>query len=223
MLTADLHLHSLYSKDSCNGIEWMIRRCRKVGVNCVACTDHNTTQGAFELMRKAPFRVIVGEEIDTGQGEIIGLFLKKEIIPNLGIMKTVSEIKTQQGLVYLPHPTSSSRKSQLCVDELMRVQELVDIVETFNPRTLKERTDRNWLESLLSSGRIVKGAGSDSHSPYEIGNVLISMDDFSSPEGFLKSLSKASFSCKRNPYWMRVLMNRKTRAILRKALWKMPY
>jgi hypothetical protein len=99
-----------------------------------------------------------------------------------------------------------------------RLKEFVDVVETFNSRTISETPDRGWLDELLSSDRIVKSAGSDAHSPYEIGNVLIRMDEFHSPESFLESLRGAHFSYRKSPYWKRLFTNSKSRRMLRR-LW----
>ena len=220
MLIADLHTHTIYSYDSCNRIDWVIKRCNKVGINCLACTDHNLIDGALELQRKAPFRIIVGEEVDTGEGEIIGLFLKGQVAPNLGISKTIHEIKMQGGLVYVPHPFSIHRNFSLNLDELKDLSSFIDIVEFFNPRTIGEAEDRSWFDDLLSSGKVVKAAGSDAHSPYELGNVLIEMEDFHTKHQFLRCLAGAHFSFKKTSYLMRVLMNHKTRKIIRRYLWK---
>ena len=218
MLIADLHAHTIYSYDSCSRIEWIIKRCHKIGINCLACTDHNLIDGAFELQRKAPFRVIVGEEVNTGEGEIIGLFLKRWIAPNLGISKTIHEIKMQGGLVYVPHPFSINKNFSLNLDELTKLSSSIDIVEVFNSRTTSETKDRRWFDGLLSSGKFVEAAGSDAHSPYELGNVLIEMENFHTKHEFLTSLANGHFYCKKTSPLLRVLMNHKIRKILRRFI-----
>jgi len=47
--------------------------------------------------------VIVGSEISTERGEIIGLFLKEEIKPG-NVQEVISEIKEQNGIIVIPHP-----------------------------------------------------------------------------------------------------------------------
>lgn len=215
MLTADLHCHTIYSPDSCNKTTWIIERCLKVGITCLAVTDHNRIEGAFELERKAPFRIIVGEEIDTGEGEIIGLFLKDWIAPGKGLEKTIQEIKEQGALVYLPHPLSVSRDSTLNVARIRNLYSEIDIVEVFNARTRKESSDHGWLSDWLGSSGVVKSAGSDAHSPYELGNVLIEMDDFSSGKEFLRSLLRARSYVKKSSPYLRLIMNHKVRKALR--------
>jgi predicted metal-dependent phosphoesterase TrpH len=201
----------------------MIARCRKVGINCLACTDHNEIEGAFELKRKAPFRIVVGEEVNTGEGEIVGLFLNKWIAPNLGIKNTIEEIKSQDGLVYIPHPLSASRNASLNKDKVIEMSAYVDIIETFNARTRKERNDSAWLDNLLTQGKIVKAAGSDAHYPRELGNVRIEMQEFETNKDFLKSLAEANMHYRKTSKILRIIMNHRTRKIIRKLLWKKQY
>ena len=57
-------------------IDILVDRCVRRGVNCLAVTDHNTIQGALAVQQIAPFKVIIGEEIKTNQGENHRPFLK---------------------------------------------------------------------------------------------------------------------------------------------------
>ena len=220
MLKADLHSHTVYSYDCCNSIDGIIKKCNKVGINCLAVTDHNEIKGAFELQKHAPFRVIIGEEIDTGEGEVTGLFLNKLISPGQGIHKTIDLIKSQNGIVYIPHPLSISRNEMLNIPKILERIGEIDIIEYFNSRTLKESRDKDWLDELFLNGKVIKGAGSDAHAIYELGNVIIELDHFEDSDGFLKSLSSARFHLKKTQGINRLIMNHRTRKILRK--WMLP-
>ncbi len=215
MLKSDLHCHTVYSPDSCNRLNWVVRRCKRAGITCLAVTDHDEIQGAFELQKIAPFSVIPGEEVDTGQGEIIGLFLRQRIRPMQGIKDTIGEIRSQGGLVYLPHPLSLCRNQPLDVGVIQGFLSQVDIVEVFNSRNLHESTDHAWLAEWIRRGRVVISAGSDAHAPHELGNVLIEMDGFSSPQEFLRSLARARFSVKKTSPFLRAVMNHRVRRIIR--------
>jgi predicted metal-dependent phosphoesterase TrpH len=215
-VTADLHTHSITSYDSCNTYTAIIRRCNKIGINCLAVTDHNEISGALQLASIAPFYVIVGEEVNTGEGELIGLFLKERIPPNLGLDVTAEKIKTQGGLVYLPHPLSMSRKSSLNITRAVALKNLIDIVEVFNSRTVCEMEERVWLDEILASDKVVRAAGSDAHSPIEIGQVKISMADFSKQSQFLAALRCAKFeSLQKTNTITRLITNHKIRKLLR--------
>ncbi len=73
VLRVDLHTHTHYSPDSIMSPRWFVETCQRKGINCVAVTDHNTNPGALAVRELADFRVIVGEEIQTAAGQVLGL------------------------------------------------------------------------------------------------------------------------------------------------------
>lgn len=77
LIKADLHMHTCYSPDCTTSLGAIINRCLNLGIDCIAITDHNTIAGGLEMQKKAPFTVIVSEEIRTTHGEIIGFFLAR--------------------------------------------------------------------------------------------------------------------------------------------------
>ncbi len=54
-----------------------------------------------------PVRVGFGEEIGTGQGEILGLFIKDSILPEMDIKDTIDDIAQQGGIIGFPHPLAT--------------------------------------------------------------------------------------------------------------------
>ena len=77
---------------------------RERGIDVVAVTDHNTMDGAFEMAERLPIPVILGEEIKSTEGDIIGLFLSHEIPRDMSPAETVAAIREQDGLVLAPAP-----------------------------------------------------------------------------------------------------------------------
>ena len=78
----DLHCHTKYSYDSNSDIEKIIIEAKKKGLDGIAITDHDNTNGwdeAIELGKKHNFLIILGEEIKSNKGDILGLFLKEKI------------------------------------------------------------------------------------------------------------------------------------------------
>src|SRR5580658_33632 len=104
MLKIDLHTHSVASPDG--GIMAdKYRECLELGkLDYIAITDHNSIDFALNLRTEFERKIIVGEEILTSEGEIIGLFLSELVPPNLSPIETIELIKRQGGLVYVPHP-----------------------------------------------------------------------------------------------------------------------
>ncbi|GAW93992.1 PHP domain-containing protein [Calderihabitans maritimus] len=191
MLICDFHIHTEYSADCNLKLERLVERCRKVGLNCVAITDHNETQGALQLKKYAPFKVIVGEEIRTSEGELIGLFLEEKIPPGLSPEETVERIREQDGLVVVPHPFDRFRSSAIRTSALHRIIDKVDIIETFNSRN-NYRHDNRKAEQLAKQHCIPEIAGSDAHFSMEIGNVKLFLQDFADQRQFLECLKTSS-------------------------------
>jgi predicted metal-dependent phosphoesterase TrpH len=134
MIKVDLHTHSTASKDG--GITPdQYRRALDSGLlDCIAITDHNLIEFAVKLQHElGEDKIIVGEEITTKQGDIIGLFLEESIQAGLDISEAIEQIKKQNGVVYLPHPFETVRSGVQEID-LSPVEKLIDIVESANGR-----------------------------------------------------------------------------------------
>ena len=190
MLKADLHVHTRYSPDSISSPEQIVQRCIATGINCLAITDHNSISGALETKRIAPFKVIIGEEILTNQGEIIGYFLTAEIPPHLSPEETVRRIKAQGGLVCIPHPCDTLRpQSRLQRRALERIMPHVDLLEVFNSRTLLLR-DAACARQLAEKHGLPGTAGSDAHVVQEVGRSFIEIPEFNDAEQFRKALAQ---------------------------------
>ena len=133
MVKIDLHTHSIISPDGAGSItESDFKDFLKKGVlDCLAITDHNETYFAEMMHKKYGEKIIVGEEITTSDGEMIGLFLKQKISPGMTAKATAKAIHDQGGLVYIPHPFEHFRKGiQLPV--LEKIVKEIDIIEVFN-------------------------------------------------------------------------------------------
>ncbi len=192
-------MHTHYSSDCATPPERLVARCVEVGLSCIALTDHNTIKGALEVERMAPFKVIVAEEIKTPFGEITGLFLKEEVPPGLSPQETVARIKEQGGLVSIPHPFDRFRNSVLKYEALESILSQVDIIEVFNSRTTLLR-DSEKARRFAQEHGFLCGAGSDAHTPMELGNVYVEMPNFNGPEEFKEALAKGKIIARRtNP------------------------
>ena len=161
----------------------------RAGINCVAVSEHNNIEGALEVRRIAPFKVIVAEEIKTTEGEIIGLFLEEEVPKGLTPEETVRAIRGQGGLVCVPHPFDRLRRSPLREEALLRIIGDVDIIEAFNSRTTLKGDNERAARFAAEHGKPMS-AGSDAHTAGEIGLAYVEMPDFEGAEDFLAALEK---------------------------------
>jgi Predicted metal-dependent phosphoesterases (PHP family) len=160
----------------------------------VAITDHNETRFARVLQKELGYKVIVGEEIRTIDGEIIGLFLKKTIPPGLSVKETVSEIKTQEGLVYIPHPFETGRNS-LQEDILQTIIKEIDVMEFFNGRGIV-RGKRQEARKFASDNGIAMAASSDAHCVQGVGTAFSMISEFPHKSSLRKLLAGSSHQTK---------------------------
>jgi len=186
-------MHTGFSQDSLMEPEKLVAKCAAVGLDWVAITDHNTIAGALEVQRLANlrstqgrlFRVIVGEEIKSQGGEIIGLFLQEAVPRGLTALETVQRIKDQGGLVSVPHPFDHFRRSVIARAALQEILPHVDIIEAFNARNTLQRDNRT-AEKLALDHNILVSAVSDSHTLVEVGRTYVEVLEFDGTPGGLK-------------------------------------
>ena len=199
MLKADLHIHTKYSMDCNTSLEKVISRCLETGINCIAVADHGTIDGALKMQSLAPFPVIVAEEILTPHGEIMGMFLKENIPSGLSVEETIARIRAQGGLVCIPHPFDIFKQSALGDKIVGALLDQIDIIEVFNSRSPLLRYSAKAQVFAQKYG-ITKSAGSDAHTPYEIGNAYVEMPEFSGKDDFINALEKGKiFGHRTNP------------------------
>ena len=176
-----------------------------MGLNCIAITDHNTIVGALEVQRIAPFKVIVGEEIGSSEGEVTGLFLKEEVPRGLPPVETARRIKSQGGLVSIPHPFDRFRRGVISRRGLDDLLPYVDIVEVFNSRNNLSADDRKAEEFAQEHGLLTSGV-SDAHTTMELGRTYVELREFDgTPEDFKRALAEATIRGRRTSPLIHVL------------------
>jgi predicted metal-dependent phosphoesterase TrpH len=197
LLRADLHIHTSYSGDSRASPQSVVDQCLKTGLNCIAITDHNTIQGALAVGKLATFVVIIGNEIKSTGGDVIGLFLKEDVPPKLTPRETAQAIKAQGALVMLPHPFDRVRPSALGMASFEEIAPYADIIETFNARNLFKSDDLQALE-MARRYELVSAVVSDAHTARELGRTYSDMPEFDgTPGGFKAALAQATLVTRR--------------------------
>jgi predicted metal-dependent phosphoesterase TrpH len=186
VLRADLHSHTYYSADSIASPQSFVDACRRRGIDCLAVTDHNSIGGALAVREIADFRVIVGEEIRTAGGEIMGLFLNDEVPKGLSARETVERIKEQGGLVGVPHPYDWGRYA-LRQEEMADLVDEIDFIEALNARIVF-RSHNGKAADFAAEHGLAMSAGSDAHSGLEIGRAYVEIGEFDGPQEFLAVL-----------------------------------
>jgi predicted metal-dependent phosphoesterase TrpH len=199
LIKADLHIHTCYSIDCLTPLDKIAARCVELGINCVAVADHNTIAGALKLRQIAPFKIIVAEEIATTAGEVMGLFLTQRVAQGLSPQETISQIRSQGGLVAIPHPFGRSLFRHSKTLTSMEILSQVDIIEAFNSRTPFSGSIRRAAMLAGERGKAAS-AGSDAHTLGEIGRAYVEMPDFDGPADFLSSLVQGKILGRKSSY-----------------------
>jgi len=156
----DLHTHSQASPDGA----LTLADYERSPLNFVAITDHDRIDFALGAKAKLGAKIIVGEEITTAEGELIGLFLTHAVPPGLSAAQTITAIKKQGGLVYVPHPFETVRKG-IQLPTLDAIAKDVDIIETHNGRAVFQNYGchaRAWVKQH----KVAAASSSDAHGPY---------------------------------------------------------
>ncbi len=169
MFKVDLHTHSVTSHDG--GItETQYQKAIEQGLlDCVAITDHNSVDFALHMHQLLGDHVIVGEEIMTAAGEIIGLYLTEKVPARLSPLETVKQIKDQGGLVYIPHPFESVRKG-VHPGVLEELADHIDLIEIYNGRAFAQnRSAQAVVWTKLN--RMIGVASSDAHGYHGLGKT----------------------------------------------------
>jgi len=192
-IVCDLHMHTSWSHDCTVEPADLVMYAEAVGLGAIAVTDHNALGGALataELVRDRELVVIPGEEVKTdGQGEVIGLFLQEEIPRGLSFTDTISAIKEQGGLVYLPHPFDRLHAIPDAATIHRHLAD-IDVFEVYNARLLFEAYNDEAVR-FASKYNLTVGAGSDAHVLQGVGTGALRMRAFDGPEEFLLSLRSA--------------------------------
>lgn len=180
----DLHTHTKYSSDGYLSPKKLAQVAQKKGLSGIAVTDHDTLKGGLETKKYETddFKVIVGSEISTSKGEIIGLYLYEEIKTN-DFYDVIDEINSQDGIIIVPHPFDEFRKSAHLTGEDYK---LINSIEIFNSRCVDIKYNRQ-AKYFASENKYGVTGGSDAHFANEIGNAGVIIEEIDIKRSILKN------------------------------------
>jgi predicted metal-dependent phosphoesterase TrpH len=218
-LNVELHCHTYYSSDSLMLPHQILKACERRGIDRVAITDHNSIAGALETHALDPERVIIGEEILTTEGEILGYFMQEEIPEGLPPLEVVERLKSQGAVVSISHPFDLTRGCHWSMDTLESLFQHIDALEVLNARCWNDQPNRQAAKLAKEAG-LHATAGSDAHAPIEVGRAYLEIPTFSDAETFRENLSEACVRGRRSHPSVHLLSRY---AVWKKALgWKPP-
>jgi predicted metal-dependent phosphoesterase TrpH len=174
---ADLHLHSLAS-DGTAGIDEILAAAGRADLQVIAITDHDRIDAALAgralaLRRGLAIEVVIGEEISTRGGHLLGLWLSEPIKPWRSLRQSIAEVHEQGGLAIPAHPLFPY---PLCAQGILLRRLLADpdpryrpdAIEVFNPTTFGRPVHRRVVRFAEVHGLGAIGS-SDAHAAEAIG------------------------------------------------------
>jgi predicted metal-dependent phosphoesterase TrpH len=175
---ADLHIHTLASDGTAGVVEILDHVEARTELDVIAITDHERIDAALagrSIARDRGLRaeVIVGEEITTLGGHLLGLWLEAPIKPFRSMRTTIAEIHAQGGVAIPAHPLVPY---PLCAQGFVLRRLLADeerfrpdALEAFNPTTL----GRPWHDRVVRFADrhgLARVGSSDAHALDAIGS-----------------------------------------------------
>jgi predicted metal-dependent phosphoesterase TrpH len=176
---ADIHIHTSYSDGLTTPEETVEFIATQTDLRVIAITDHDTTQGAlaaraYALRLALPLEVIIGQEVSTDEGDVVGLFLRSDLPRFETAAEAIEAIHAQGGLAVAVHPFSQLATFFTLRGVGKKILDLpFDAVETRNgvPLNLFSNPLTAWLNRTVGAGLPELG-GSDSHVPITAGQAL---------------------------------------------------
>lgn len=195
MFRIDLHTHSVASPDGGITLK-QYKKILEAGIlDCIAITDHNRIDFATQAKSILGERIIVGEEIMTSLGEIVGLFLDEPIKPGMSPEETIQAIREQNGVVYIPHPFETIRKG-LHPATLELIQNDVDVLEVCNGRAfLQDHSQQALVWAKLN--KVSSAASSDAHGVVGLGRSFTILNQIPSRDTLISLLKNGTLQTKR--------------------------
>ncbi len=163
IMKIDLHCHTNFSEDGISCADDIFRAARERGLDGLAVTDHNTCAGwpqARQAAQKFNMILVLGQEIKSKQGDILGLFLRQEIDgKDKEIKWIIGEIHKQGGLAALAHPLSIFEGFRGNIEE---IAPLLDGIEVFNSRRGFDNREKD-IVAIARKYNLAMTGGSDAH------------------------------------------------------------
>jgi len=203
MVTVDFHCHTCHSRDSLIQIPRLLTTCRKKGLQRLVITDHNTIEGALQAQILDPQIFIIGEEILTRQGELLGIFVKESVPAGLSAIETVQMLRDQGSFISVSHPFDALRKGHWNLDDLLEIIAYIDAIEVFNSRCLSPQSNQQAMD-FAREHNLLATVGSDAHSLSEVGSATLTLPEFNGPASLRQALVNAQSRVRLSSLWVHI-------------------
>ena len=184
-LKADLHVHTVYSRDALITPEELVFYAKKRGLGAVAVTDHDRVDGALKIARETDFLIIPGIEVSSRNGHVVGLNVQESVLKGLSVDETIDRIHEAGGLAVACHPFAFLKGSLG-----KHASGRFDAVETVNASAVPFNRSVRKAEEIAGRFGLPRVAGTDAHYAPEIGYAYTLIDAESSVDAIVKAIAE---------------------------------
>ena len=197
-LTSELHCHNLFSNFNvgdleapydCNvTIQDQLEQARKIGLDVLFVTNHNTLDGYSQIMeyknnheKYKHIQVYPAEEVSTDQDSHVLVYgINEKITPGLSFEEVLDETKRQNGISSAPHPFS-------LLDAIRDKAKDCDLIEVFNSNNVDVFANSK-AAVFAEEHHMVSVSGSDSHVLSTLGRCLNIIESENTLDDILSSM-----------------------------------
>ena len=171
-LKIDLHVHTNHS-DSTSSIEKVLESAKKKNLDGIAITDHDAvTASNYASEFDAGLILIPGVEVETGEGHILVLGIKRPPPKNLNVAEIIDFARKEGGVTIIPHPGIPFISINEKIIKLVKP----DAIETHNAKAPFFRYFVKRNTKLAERLGLPKTGGSDAHSHKSVGDAYTIVD-----------------------------------------------
>lgn len=175
-LKLDLHVHTVFSHDGFVTLKEAVDKARRVGLDGIAFTDHDSIEACKRIPRFDDFVIVPGIEVSAKEGHVTGLNVSDPIPAGLSAAETIEKIHDLGGIAIAPHPNCLGKNSL----SSRRIANLdIDGVETVNSSAFPFFAMTGINRRIASSLQLPVTGGSDSHFSSTIGFAYTDIDSSS--------------------------------------------
>lgn len=224
MYAVELHVHSDASYDGRDSVDRLLEAAADTDLDALAVTDHDGIAASHRAAARAEaygLVGIVGTEVSTAAGHVLGLDVADAVEPGLSFEETLERIRGQDGLAVVPHPFQEMRNGVMA--DVSREQlAMADAVEVYNSRLVTGWSNRQ-ARRFAREHTIPMTAGSDAHIAEMVGRAVTLVDaDDRSATAICDAVrdGRTELRTRRTPLWVsakQALGNTRRRVRLRLA------
>jgi predicted metal-dependent phosphoesterase TrpH len=184
-IKADLHVHTIYSKDSVITPKELVFYSKKRGLTAVAITDHNHIEGALKIAKETDFPIIPGIEVSSLNGHIVGLNVCERVPKGLSVEETVDHIHKAGGIAIACHPYALFKGS---IGK--HVSANFDAIEVINASSFPFGRTTRKSKQLAKRLSLPQVAGTDAHYGPVIGQAYTIIESEADVDAVVEAVQK---------------------------------